>query len=40
MSVLHTARSGYFSSDRTLDDYLREIWHVAPVRVPPAEPET
>jgi glycogen phosphorylase len=32
-SVLNSARSGYFSSDRTINEYCREIWHVQPVPV-------
>ena len=34
MSILNSARSGFFSADRTVRDYCREIWHVEPVRVP------
>ncbi len=34
MSILNTARSGFFSSDRTVRGYCRDIWHVEPVPVP------
>jgi starch phosphorylase len=33
MSILNTARSGKFSSDRTVGEYCEEIWHVRPVPV-------
>ena len=34
MSVLNVARMGKFSSDRAIQEYCRDIWHVDPVHVP------
>jgi starch phosphorylase len=31
MSILNTASSGFFSTDRTMRDYNDEIWHLEPV---------
>ena len=33
-SILYTAGSGFFSSDRTIKQYADEIWDVKPVPVP------
>ena len=34
MSILNAARSGFFSSDRTIAEYCSEIWKVEPATVP------
>jgi len=33
MSILNSARSGYFSTDRTMAEYNNDIWHLKPVEV-------
>jgi starch phosphorylase len=32
MSLINIAHSGYFSSDRTIRQYARDIWHIKPLR--------
>jgi glycogen phosphorylase len=33
-SILNVARMGWFSSDRAISQYCRDIWHVKPVPIP------
>jgi starch phosphorylase len=37
MSILNTASSGWFASDRTIGQYAEEIWHVKPLSQERAE---
>ena len=32
-ALLNIANSGKFSSDRTIEDYVRDIWHLKKVEV-------
>ena len=34
MAIECVARSGKFSSDRTIDEYCKEIWRVEPISIP------
>ena len=39
MSILNTACSGKFSTDRTMREYNDEIWHLEPTpALPPEQP--
>ena len=32
-AMLNTASSGKFSSDRTIEEYVRDIWHLEKIKV-------
>ena len=34
-SIINTARSGKFSTDRTMQEYNQEIWKLKPIPLPP-----
>jgi glycogen phosphorylase len=40
MAILNVARSGKFSSDRTIHEYARDIWKIRPCRVGPDSTQT
>lgn len=33
MSILNALRTGKFSSDRTIQEYAKNIWHIKPIKV-------
>ncbi|MEH1840988.1 MAG: glycogen/starch/alpha-glucan phosphorylase [Nostoc sp.] len=33
MSIFNAARTGYFSSDRTIREYAQDVWHLQPVMI-------
>ena len=39
MAMMQTACSGKFSSDRTIEEYVRDIWHLEKVEVPSGQDE-
>ena len=39
MAILNTACSGKFSSDRTIEEYVEDIWKLKKVQVPSGQPE-
>ena len=34
-SIMNIASSGYFTSDRTIEEYNRDIWHLEKLTVSP-----
>ena len=39
MAMLNTACSGKFTSDRTIEEYVKDIWKLKKVTVPSGQPE-
>ena len=39
MAMMQTACSGKFSSDRTIEEYVADMWHLKKVEVPAGEDE-
>ena len=39
MAMLNTACSGKFTSDRTIEEYVKDIWKLKKVIVPSGQPE-
>jgi glycogen phosphorylase len=39
MSILNAARMGYFSSDRSIKEYAKQIWDVRPLKLPEEDDE-
>jgi starch phosphorylase len=37
MSVINCARSGRFSTDRTMEEYNRDIWKLEPIEIEPVD---
>ena len=33
MAILNVAKSGKFTSDRTIEEYVRDIWHLKKITV-------
>ena len=32
MSIMNTAKSGFFTTDRTMEEYNKDIWHLTKVK--------
>ena len=37
MALLNTASSGKFTSDRTIEEYVRDIWHLEKITISPED---